>query len=83
MLYNMGEVCYNQIGTYGFEAKREKERFTVVCILFCRSRSRSLFFRFCSSVIGRPGIMRDLIIIKNLLKICQKAALNKLEIDTA
>ena len=31
MLYNMSEVCYNQIGTYGFEAKREKERFTVVC----------------------------------------------------
>ena len=31
ILYNMGEVCYNQIGTYGFEAKREKERFTAVC----------------------------------------------------
>ena len=30
-LYNMGEVCYNQIGTYGFEGEREKERFTVVC----------------------------------------------------
>ena len=27
MLYNMGEVCYNQIGLYGFEAKREKEKF--------------------------------------------------------
>ena len=27
----MGEVCYNQIGTYGLEAEREKERFTVVC----------------------------------------------------
>ena len=24
-LYNMGAVCYNQIGTYGFEANREKE----------------------------------------------------------
>ena len=31
MLYNMSEVCHNQIGTYGFEAKREKGRFTVVC----------------------------------------------------
>ena len=31
MLNNKGEVCHNQIGTYGFEAKREKERFTVVC----------------------------------------------------
>ena len=26
MLYDIGEVCYNQIGTYGFEAKREKKR---------------------------------------------------------
>ena len=25
---------------------------------FCRSRSLSLFFRFCSSVIGRPGILQ-------------------------
>ena len=31
MFYKMGEVCYNQIGTYAFEGKREKERFTVVC----------------------------------------------------
>ena len=31
VLYNMGEVCYNQIGTYGFDSRREKERFTVVC----------------------------------------------------
>ena len=30
-LYSMGEVSYNQIGTYGFEVQREKERFTVVC----------------------------------------------------
>ena len=30
MLYNIDEVCYNQIGTYGFEARREKERFIVV-----------------------------------------------------
>ena len=31
MWYNMGEVCYSQIGAYGFEEQREKERFTVVC----------------------------------------------------
>ena len=30
VLYNLGEVCYNQIRTYGFEEKRE-ERFSVVC----------------------------------------------------
>ena len=55
MLYIMGEVCYNQIGTYGFEAKREKERFTVVCprcrqnlkighfaLLFCRVRETNV-----------------------------------------
>ena len=24
-------MLINQIGTYGFEAKREKERFTIVC----------------------------------------------------
>ena len=31
MLYNMGKVCCNQTGMCGFEAKREKERFAVVC----------------------------------------------------
>ena len=31
MLHNMDELCCNQIGMYGFEAKREKEKFTVVC----------------------------------------------------
>ena len=34
MLYDIGKVCFNQIGTYGFEAKREKERFIVVCPSF-------------------------------------------------
>ena len=30
MLYKMGEVRYNQIGNYGFKAKKEKERLTVL-----------------------------------------------------
>ena len=30
MLYNMGEVSYNRIGTYGFEVKRENEFVNVV-----------------------------------------------------
>ena len=34
MLYNMGEVSFNEIGTYGFEAKKAKERFTVVCLSY-------------------------------------------------
>ena len=31
ILYNMGEVSYNWIGTDGFEVKSETKRFTVVC----------------------------------------------------
>ena len=42
MLYNMGEVCYNQIGTYGFEAKREKERFTIEPLMSFSPRFNSL-----------------------------------------
>ena len=30
-LYKMDEACYNQIGTYGLEAKGDKERSAVVC----------------------------------------------------
>ena len=30
IIYNMGEVSYNWIGTDGFEVKSETERFTVV-----------------------------------------------------
>ena len=31
VLYNMGEVACNWIGTDGFEVKSETERLTVVC----------------------------------------------------
>ena len=45
MLYNMAVVCYNQmLGMYGFEAKREKERFTVVCPL-CRQNLKISHFK--------------------------------------
>ena len=36
----------------------------------CRSHSLSLFFRLCSSVVGRPDLIRFK--IKTLLEICQK-----------
>lgn len=39
MLNNMGEVWNNRFGTYRFEAKRDKERFTVVCKC-CRQNSK-------------------------------------------
>ena len=48
-LYNMGEVCYKQIGTYGFEGKREKERFTVVCP---RCRQKPENWSFCVVVLS-------------------------------
>ena len=31
MMCDVGEVSYNQIGKYGFEVKREKERFKEEC----------------------------------------------------
>ena len=31
IVYNVGEVSYNWIGTDGFEVKSETERFTLVC----------------------------------------------------
>ena len=42
----MGEVCYNWIGTDGFEVKSETERFTVVCPL-CRQNLKLVIS--CSS----------------------------------
>ena len=62
MLYNMDELCCNQIGMYGFEALREKERFTVVCPCcrqnpeigqFSRVRKRNVqsACRTCSTIV--------------------------------
>ena len=58
MLYNMGKVCYNQIRIYGFEAKREKERFTVI-FPRCRQNLKIGHFTLLFDKYGREMYARS------------------------